>query len=211
MRQGAGKKQACTLSPFSTKEPIVKNFICFILIAMAACTARSQSTYTDRLKKQANGEGKVIIVQDPEIDDIVNNVRPNKSGTPAEKKETGGKSDAHKQENTGKGKESATQERPASAHIAGTRHRVKAVGYRIQIFTGGNSHHDKAKAFELAENCRKFFPELSVYPRFTSPRWICRVGDFRTREDALKYASKIRAKRISTEVHIVKCEVLLAR
>lgn len=37
-------------------------------------------------EKQANGEGKVIIVQDPEIDDIVNNVRPNKSGTPAEKK-----------------------------------------------------------------------------------------------------------------------------
>ena len=43
-----------------------------------------------------------------------------------------------------------------------------------------------------------------------SPRWICRVGDFKTHEEAEQYAAKIRAAHLSNEVRIVRCEVLLA-
>ena len=67
------------------------------------------------------------------------------------------------------------------------------------------------KAYAIGETCQKKFPMLSVYPRFINPRWVCRVGDFRTHEDAQEYAKKIRASGISREVRIVRCEVLLAR
>lgn len=189
----------------------MKNLICFIMIALAACTARAQSHYTDRLKQQAEGEGKVVIVQDAELENIVNNVKRPTAPASATNTPHSGKSEGHKTDNTGKGKENAAAEKTTKPYTAKGRYRTKAIGYRIQIYTGGNSHQDKAKAFEIGERCKNLFPELSVYPRFTSPRWICRVGDFKNREDALKYAGKIRSKRISTEVHIVKCEVLLPR
>lgn len=194
---------------FNRNIDAVRRTICFALLALFVSVAQSQ-TYTDRLRQQGrSGEGKVVIIQDAAIEEIVNNVKKkNRQEVSKEKSETKKETPVAKN-STGQHKETETQERMPSSHTAGTRYRTKMVGYRIQIFTGGNSHNDKAHAFEFADKCRKSFPELSVYPRFVSPRWICRVGDFRTREDAVKYAGKIRSKRISTEVRIVKCEVLL--
>ena len=91
----------------------------------------------------------------------------------------------------------------------GSRKRYKTSGYRIRIFTGGNSKKDKEQAQKVGEKCRKQFPELSVYTHFVSPRWVCTVGDFTTMEDAKKYITPIRSARISYEVRVVKSEVFL--
>ena len=91
------------------------------------------------------------------------------------------------------------------------RARYQATGFRIQVYTGGNSRNDKAKAQQLQMRCRQAFPELSAYVHFISPHWVCRVGDFKDRNEAQRYASQIRRKKLSYEVRIVKSTVLLAR
>ncbi len=85
--------------------------------------------------------------------------------------------------------------------------RRKGMGYRIQIFTGGNSRSDRVRANRMGSLCREYFPELSVYPHFESPRWICRVGDFKTSEDAKIYVQKMRKLKVFKELRIVKSVV----
>lgn len=89
------------------------------------------------------------------------------------------------------------------------RARHKAQGYRICIFTGGNSRADKNKAIQMGNKCRAKFGELAVYPSFIAPRWVTYVGDFRTHQEAQKYVALIRRARISYEVRVVRSEVNL--
>ncbi len=181
---------------------------------MLVLTAQAQSTFTQYVKLQNAGDGKVTISQDTLIDNVVNNKRTDKPTT-ANKQDLR-KKDTEKNPPSGRDEDMPHREYPGlqdpnSPHLQVGRQRYKAQGYRIQIFTGSNSHKDKAQAYAVGTKCQKEFPMLSAYPRFVSPRWICRVGDFKTHEEAEEYVEKIRAARISTEVRIVKSEVLLAK
>lgn len=60
----------------------------------------------------------------------------------------------------------------------------KVNGYRVQVFAGGNSRDDKLKAQKAGNDVKRAFPEQPVYVHFYSPRWICRIGNFRTYEEA---------------------------
>ncbi len=93
-------------------------------------------------------------------------------------------------------------------HVVRTRYKVR--GFRIQIYTGGNTRNHKAQAHSVAGKARQAAPELGTYVQFQSPHWICRVGDFRNREDAQRYVKRLRAAGVSNEARIVSCEVLLA-
>jgi DNA mismatch repair ATPase MutL len=68
----------------------------------------------------------------------------------------------------------------------------KVTGYRIQAFAGGNSRNDREQAQDIGKSIKKEFPELPVYVHFYSPRWICRVGNFRDLSEAQNYLKKIR-------------------
>ena len=57
---------------------------------------------------------------------------------------------------------------------------LKARGYRVQVYAGNNSRKARAEANEVAEEIKKAFPELPVYSFFQPPRWLCRVGDYRS-------------------------------
>lgn len=188
----------------------------------------AQKTFTQKVMDRKAGEGKVVIHTDAKIDSIINNTKPEKAkATHHEEARTAHSEKEHSEkvresktghkENSNSEAENRRHERAGDEENATHRHpyesraRVRQTGYRIQIYTGGNSHQDKNKAYNIGAKCRRAFPELSSYPRFMSPRWICRVGDFRTREEALKYVGKIRARGISREAHVVRCEVLLPR
>lgn len=84
----------------------------------------------------------------------------------------------------------------------------KRICYRIQIFTGGNSRQDRQNAIRMGQRCVEQFPELRMYTHFSAPRWLCRVGDFKTKADAAAYAKQIRKKKISRETSIVKCTII---
>lgn len=98
-----------------------------------------------------------------------------------------------------------------SNSYSGKRTRSKARGYRVQIYSGPGNTASKEAAQEIAAKVRKKFPELSVYCRFKSPRWVCRVGDFATKVAAQRYLDKIRRAKLSNATSIVIDDVLLAQ
>ncbi len=69
----------------------------------------------------------------------------------------------------------------------------KVTGYRVQVFSGGNSRADKNKAQRIGNEIKMKYPEQPVYVHFYSPRWVCRVGNFRTYAEASAMLKKIRA------------------
>lgn len=64
------------------------------------------------------------------------------------------------------------------------RRSYKVNGYRVQVFAGGNSRNDKIKAQNAGNAVKQAFPSQPVYVHFYSPRWICRMGNYRTYEEA---------------------------
>lgn len=70
-------------------------------------------------------------------------------------------------------------------HILINETREGIPGYRIQIFfdSGTNS---KLKAQVVCDDFRARFPDFVVYLNFISPNYKVRVGDFRTRLDAVR-------------------------
>lgn len=206
-------RSVCGLTPSDVKK------LTLILLAVFAITlsAMAQTPFTQHVRTQRAGEGKVRIIQDSIIEKVVNQPMTGKTAKPGK---TTGKTD----KTTTKHKDdTATHHDNASAKHDNTEHENaddnetnKHVGsaktttmtaYRIQIFSGSNSHQDKQKAYDLAAKCKEKFPELSVYTKFVSPRWVCRVGDFKNLADAQNYASKIRAAHFTREVRIVKTTI----
>lgn len=162
-------------------------------------------------------QGKVTVVQDKAIDDLVYNKK--KPTTPKAEKNSAAKPKppAHPEAGHERGKA------PESSHAGKTatpqlnqgsykaRQRYNAQGYRVQIYTGGNTRKDKQAALRMKQKCQKSFPELAAYVHFVSPRWVCRVGDFRHKEDAQRYARKIRAKKFTFEARVVTSNILVAQ
>lgn len=171
-----------------------------VCLASAGPAVSAQTTYTEHLTKPVAGAGRVTITQDSIVAGIVNNADGH-GGLAGDARAAAARNSA----------EQAAHDRPSRrGSYAGERQRHYEQGYRIQIFTGGNSRNDKAAAIQAGNRCKSLFGELSVYPHFFSPRWICQVGDFRNINDARKYLELIRNARISNEARIVRCKVLVA-
>ena len=62
--------------------------------------------------------------------------------------------------------------------------KIQTVGYRIQIYAGGNTRYAKEEAQKAAQYVKTKYPEIPVYTEFVAPRWVCRVGDYKTIEEA---------------------------
>jgi hypothetical protein len=56
-------------------------------------------------------------------------------------------------------------------------------GYRVQIFLGGSTQ--KERAFEVKKEFEELFPEERAYVVFTAPDFRVRVGNFRTKIEAI--------------------------
>ena len=159
--------------------------------------ADAQSSFTQRLQQSKNGEGKITVTQDKAIDELVNGpvvTAPTRTKTtttqqkptetqqkttekPAEKKELEPKAVAVEHHDT---TTVDTPEEMQKKIMKG----VKVAGYRVQVFAGGNTRNDRMKAERIGSEIRTLFPGVPVYVHFYSPRWICRMGNYRTYEEA---------------------------
>jgi hypothetical protein len=54
---------------------------------------------------------------------------------------------------------------------------------------------------------RAEFPDLPVYTYFQPPRWLCRVGDFRSIEEADAAMRKLKGSGAFKEVSIVREQI----
>lgn len=81
---------------------------------------------------------------------------------------------------------------------------LKAKGYRVQVYAGNNSRVARNEATAVAEKVKEAFPKMPVYTYFQPPRWLCRVGDYKTMEEA--YAAMLQLKNSGQfkEVAIVR-------
>ena len=84
---------------------------------------------------------------------------------------------------------------------------IKTSGYRIQVYAGNNSRNARDEANGVAARVKEQFPDLRIYPSSTSPRWLCRVGDFRSIEEADAMMRKLKATGMFKEVAIVKEQI----
>ena len=85
----------------------------------------------------------------------------------------------------------------------------KIPGYRVQAFAGGNSRKDRQQAERIGNNIKMQFADTPVYVHFYSPRWICRVGNYRTYEEAHQMLLSLRKLGYS-QATIVKGKITVA-
>ena len=173
-------------------------------------------TFTQRIQQKGNsGEGKLTVVHDKAIDDLVNG-----SGklTNTDETQKGQNQDKDKDTASATAKTPATPQEPQRDSIdvqqIDSRYKVmrggvKVNGYRVQAFAGGNQRKDRQKAEQVGNTIKANFPEEPVYVHFYSPRWICRVGNYRTYEEAHEMLTNIRKLGISG-ASIVKGKITVA-
>jgi len=84
---------------------------------------------------------------------------------------------------------------------------LKARGYRVQVYAGKNSRIARQEANDMAEQIKAEFPELPVYAFFLPPRWLCRVGDYRSIEEADAAMRRLKSTGKFKEVSIVREQI----
>ena len=168
--------------------------------------ASAQTTFTQRIQKSNAGEGKVTVTQSKEIDDLVNGpqdvvtpVKQNTQTTPSnqttQKTQTTQNTQSTQKQTEEKPQETQRPQvstlpemTPDTTYTDEPRKKVlkgyKVNGYRVQVFAGGNSRDARVKAEKTGREINALFPGEPVYVHFYSPRWICRMGNYRTYEEA---------------------------
>lgn len=182
-------------------------FICHLSLVSSPA-----QTFLGKLQQQKSGEGKVTVTQSKAIDDLVNGtasaapatgktVAPtapvNSNDTvpltttatpkPIEAKPVTGEVRHITDEN------GETVPAPVDMSKKVPRHSYKINGFRVQAFAGGNSRADKQKAEQAGRSIKMKYPELPIYVHFYSPQWKCRVGNFKTYEEAARVLRNVKA------------------
>lgn len=85
----------------------------------------------------------------------------------------------------------------------------KVQGFRVQVFAGNNSQQARTEATQMATKVKELFPDLEVYTQFVSPRWLCRVGDYRSIEEADAVMRQLKETGDFKELSIVRTVIKL--
>lgn len=196
---------------YATKHPLLRRGLGGLLLTLllfSFCPAGAQS-FTQRLQKRVKGEGTVTIHQDKEIEILINGtLQEAATKTPTQASAQTAKKTDNKTAAAGSNQESSnannnrhqqqqddtlTQTRPLVADtIVRTGRTRHVMGWRVQVYSGGNSRSDRVKAERMGSQVKAMFPELQVYVKFRSPRWLCRVGNFRDYAEASKIKNDIK-------------------
>ena len=86
--------------------------------------------------------------------------------------------------------------------------KIQTVGYRIQIYAGGNTRYAKEEALKAAQYIRGKYPDIPVYTEFVAPRWVCRVGDYKTIEEADQAMRILKQSRHFKEIAILPNQLI---
>jgi len=75
-------------------------------------------------------------------------------------------------------------------HIENNRNRDGIEGYRVEIFFS-SSFNAREKAFQMKKEFMSKYVDFDVHIKYTAPNFRVRVGDFRTKNEALKLHKRI--------------------
>ena len=170
----------------------IMKVVAILITYHLSLTATEAQTFTQRIQQNNVGNSRVVIHQDAAIDELVNGrltvpETPRTNGGQNNRRET----DRQQQrtDNTGENQREEALRTDSVAQVPQRTHKV--LGYRIQVLVGGKTRADKRKAESTASTIRSLFPEHKVYVHFYSPRWICRMGNFRTLDEAREMLNKV--------------------
>ena len=181
--------------------------IAIIAILTVLCISGAQAqTFLDRLKKPTKDKVVVTITQDAAIDKLVNGNNATNATIGTRKDPTSNTKKKNAASNTATSNATSNTATPSSntsaSHASSTeepdmskkvmKNSYKGTGYRVQAFAGGNTRNDRRTAETVGNSIKRRFPEQPIYVHFYSPRWICRVGNFRTYEEAHAMLLEIR-------------------
>mgnify|MGYP002524048819 CR=1 FL=1 len=180
-----------------------------MLVALLPFAVFAQKNFVENVQKAKEGWGKVDINQDPRLTKLVNNdtiIEPKqkKEGVSPTPKTAG------KTQKAGDIKASPDSSDILINSNSAKIKRYKVKGFRVQIYAGSNSRNSRMEAEKTARRFKGYFPKMPVYTHFYPPRWVCRVGDFRTEEQAEKFMHQIRQLKAFTGVIVVKTAVLVS-
>lgn len=207
----------------------MRQFAVILLLASGYALQAGAQSFLDEVKSKKVGEGTVTVTQSKDIDELVNNTKlvksmPSSSGQSQNtNKETVSGSTERHQEHTKKVPADDTTKDPhhgtggntaSDTPTVNTGKKVmlnsrKITGYRIQVFSGGNSREDRQKAESIGSTIKVKYPGLPVYVHFYSPRWICRAGNFRTYQEAENVLKELKSMGYK-QACIVKGKITVA-
>lgn len=75
-------------------------------------------------------------------------------------------------------------------HIESNKKQKGIPGYRIQVYSG-SGHSARGKAEKIESFFLEEYPDIACYLSYYSPNFKVRVGDFRTKSEALKFKKEI--------------------
>ena len=191
--------------------------------------ADAQSSFTQRLQQSKSGEGKITVTQDKAIDELVNGpavvpAKPKTNTTTTQPKATEKKEKDKEKDNITATNQDKKTEQPkvvvVEHHDSTTIDApeeiqkkvlkgVKVAGYRVQVFAGGNTRNDRIKAERIGSEIKGLFPGVPVYVHFYSPRWICRMGNYRTYEEAHAVLQRVKNNGYQSAI-IVKGKITVS-
>lgn len=193
---------------------IIKLIVVLITYHLSFITSSAQ-TFTQRIQKSNAGEGTITIHQDQTIDELVNAPIVTAKPKPNANKPIGTKT---KPTTTQKTKETpvassddniAENSQTSDSLDTTPKHLFKTIGYRVQVLAGGNTRQDRQRAEQAGRSLRSLFPGEEVYVHFYSPRWICRLGNYRTYEEAHEKMEEVRKLGYSSAT-IVKGKITVS-
>ena len=198
------------LTPLLTEKTILFMKLFAALTLLCININATAQTFTQRLQRPVAGKGTVTVVHSAAIDKLVNgnqpDIKPTKptdnngsadnvtklspkntsenSKPSPDKKETTKKNAVPQEDSTKKQTDNEFDIPTVDMRKKVMGRSYKVNGYRVQAFAGGNTRADRQKAQNIGEAIKLKFPEQPIYVHFYSPRWICRIGNFRTYEVA---------------------------
>ena len=199
------------------------------MLCSGCLAASAQASFTQRLQQSKQGEGKVTVTQDKAIEDLVNGPKVSttsqtttqsqgqtrqtqQSQQPQQQKDQKDTAEKPDSNNSQRPPVVTTQQPDTTTAIQPDSGRKKIMkgykvnGYRVQVYAGGNSRDSKIKAERTGKEINSLFPGTPVYVHFYSPRWICRMGNYRTYEEAAEILRAVKKLGYSSAI-IVKGKI----
>jgi hypothetical protein len=97
----------------------------------------------------------------------------------------------------------------ASSPSTGEKKELKRQGYRVQVYAGNNTSRSRNEAQDMANKVKQHFQDAQVYAYFVSPRWLCRVGNFPSIEEADAMMRQLKATGVFKEISIVRDQITI--
>jgi len=181
----------------------MKKIVAIITLCVGCWVAAHAQSFLDQLQKSASGQGKVTVHQTATINDLVNGTGQKPTTAPQQSSATNNAAadkepaKAAPDKSRSESASSSTTTTTTATPIEETRKKVpsksyKVTGYRVQVFAGGNTRADRQKAERIGNELKSNFPGEPIYVHFYSPRWICRMGNYRSYEEAHKMLQAVK-------------------